>query len=249
MAVAIVSEKISALCRASLMDEGFSLLPLPASKGLSAPVSHHPDTVLARLGEVIFCPEDYYFENGDFFQRLTALCPTLRVHTLAHRHESQYPRECAYNMLTAADTAYFNDRALAPEIAEAAKEMGFRTVFTRQGYAACTVLMLGAGHAITADGGMARVLQKNGVRVLSIREGSILLPPYGYGFIGGASGVYGNSVYFFGEVERHPSYEAMRQFAADAGFTLKSLSNEPLCDLGGILFAEESTDQNADGRH
>lgn len=249
MAVAIVSEKISALCRASLIGEGFSLLTLPASKRLSAPVSHHPDTVLARLGRDIYCPEDYFFENGDFFQRLTALCKGLRVHPLSRRHEGRYPEECAYNMLTAAHTVYFNERALAPEIAAAAREMGYRTVFTRQGYAACTVLMLGPRRAITADAGMARVLKENGVRVLLIREGGILLPPYGYGFIGGASGVFGNTVYFFGEVRKHPSYEDMRQFAADAGFTLKSLSSEPLRDLGGILFAEDSADQNADGRH
>lgn len=238
MKCAIVSERISDSQRDRLMREGFRPLPCPASDLLPEPISHHPDSLLARVGDQIFCYEGYKKKNERFFCDLQALCPEISVEGLPDALGALYPEDCRYNLLVAEKNAFYHPRGLAPTLARKLCELGYRTLHTRQGYTACTTLMLDGRHAITADAGMADVLSDSGISVLRIESGGILLPPYDYGFIGGASGVYKDTVYFYGDVTAHPSYGEMKRFAEAAGFSLCSLSKEPLHDLGGILFLE-----------
>jgi hypothetical protein len=84
--------------------------------------------------------------------------------------------------------------------------------------------------------GIANKLRNLGVNVLLIEPGHISLPPYEYGFIGGASGVCGDKVYFLGNIKLHPDGERMEKFIRDAGLIPVNLSDEPLVDLGGLMF-------------
>ncbi len=243
MAIAIVSEKISRACRVALKKEGFSVFSCPPDPSLPAPISHHPDTLMAFLDGTLFCPESYFSQNADFFRALAYP----RVHLLTEGYGASYPLDCAYNLLTAGRRAFYNPAGLSRSLARIASDRGYEAVHTRQGYAACTVCTLDEGHAITADLGMAETLTAAGISVLKIESGSILLPPYAYGFIGGACGVYEKTVYFLGDITAHPSYAAIKAFASGIGFSLRSLSDEPLRDLGGILFLEQGADKNSDG--
>jgi hypothetical protein len=119
-------------------------------------------------------------------------------------------------------------------IPEFAKEHGYEIIHTNQGYPTCSVLTFGSS-AITADAGLADLLEKNGIRVTLIKSGGISLPPYEYGFIGGASGVVGNKVYFFGNLDLHPDAEIIRRAIEGEGYTAISLSDEELGDFGGII--------------
>lgn len=238
MPIAIVSEQTSIAQRRALESEGFAVLPCPPSRNLPAPIAHHPDMVMARLGDAIFCHEGYFSENGAFFSALSALCPHIRVVGLSDAPGAQYPLDCAYNLLKMSERVFFNPKGLSPALANIMADRGLKACHTRQGYTACAVRALGERHAITADRGMAAVLTREGISVLTIREGHIALVPYAHGFIGGASGCYKSTAYFFGRIEAHPDFDFMRRFAKEAGFSLKSLSSEPLCDLGGILFIE-----------
>ena len=83
---------------------------------------------------------------------------------------------------------------------------------------------------------MHDVLTKHGIRVTLIENGDVLLPPYEYGFIGGASGVFGDTVYFLGDVTKHRSYEKIRKACEGEGKDVVSLSDEGLIDLGRIIF-------------
>ena len=105
----------------------------------------------------------------------------------------------------------------------------------KQGYPACTTLAFG-NNAITADAGMADALSRKGVKVTLINNGDISLPPYEYGFIGGASAVYENKVYFLGDLSTHRDGVKIRSAIESAGYKVISLSDEPLSDLGGIIF-------------
>ncbi len=238
MAIAIVSEKASPACLRALKNRGYSLLPCPVGKTQPAPLAYHPDMHLARLGEHIFCAEDFFLENGDFFRSLQALGKAPRILTLPDRAGARYPEDCAYNLLTVGDAVFYNPKSIAPSLLSAAEALGYRLYPTKQGYAACTVFPLGAHRAITADEGMARVLADAGIEVLRISEGAIALPPYAYGFIGGCGGRDGDLAFFYGKIEGHPDYPAIKKFAEEAKISLVSLSDEPLCDLGGILFIE-----------
>ena len=71
---------------------------------------------------------------------------------------------------------------------------------------------------------------------IGISPGSVLLDGYDYGFIGGASGFDGRSLYFCGDVDLHPDGCAIRSFCDDHGIGCVSLSPLPLHDVGGIFF-------------
>ncbi len=238
MPTAIVSERTSIAHRRALEREGFAVLICPVSRWLPDPIAHHPDMVMALLGETFFCYEGYFAENGAFFSALSALCPHIRVVGLSDAPGARFPADCAYNLLKMGKSVFFNPKGLAPTLANVISHRGLKACHTRQGYAACTVRALGDRYAITSDAGMAAALADEGISVLSIREGNISLPPYAHGFIGGASGCFQNTAYFLGDLAAHPDYDAMRHFASEAGFSLRSLSSEPLCDLGGIHFIE-----------
>ena len=238
MALAIVSEKIREEDRASLEREGFSVLPCPRLPCLPAPIADQPDAILVILGESLYCYEGYKNANADFFSALTALRPNLKVITLPDAPAGAYPRDCAYNLLCLDRQVFYNPKGISPLLARTLEKKGFLAHPVHQGYAACTVRAIGRGHAITADAGMARALEAAGIHVLKIREGGIALPPYAHGFIGGASGCFGGRVYFYGDLRLHPDGEAMEDFIRAAGFSAKSLSKEPLIDLGGMLFIE-----------
>jgi hypothetical protein len=96
--------------------------------------------------------------------------------------------------------------------------------------------MLSDRVAVTADRGLADALRRSGVAVLDIRPGHIALPGYDYGFIGGAGGRLPDGTYvFFGDLTSHPDGEAIRRFAEEQKISAVSLSDEPICDRGGIL--------------
>jgi len=98
--------------------------------------------------------------------------------------------------------------------------------------------LFGDTAAITADEGMRRVLEKEGIRVYKIENGGISLPPYEYGFIGGCGGASSGKLFFFGDPSTHPSYGIISEAAKKEGLKIIPLSSGVLRDLGGILFID-----------
>ena len=72
--------------------------------------------------------------------------------------------------------------------------------------------------------------------VLKIQPGHVALSNNHYGFIGGASGrITDNTIYFSGNLEKHPDYGAIIEFLNKYG--LKTIFNKkrPLTDFGGLI--------------
>lgn len=231
----IVDERISEKCERSLLKEGYSLLKLPPDPNLDAAVSSHPDTVVFYSDGELITTADYCDAAPYFFSDLRDFCPEVRISFTADKRQAKYPGDCQMNALLIGKKLFCKRDSLSDGIISLAKKKGCEICPVNQGYPACTVLAFG-NRAITADRGMARALRENGIDVTLIAEGHILLPPYEYGFIGGACGVCEKKVYFFGDLMSHPDGERIREAILSEGFTPISLSDEPLRDLGGIIF-------------
>ena len=119
---------------------------------------------------------------------------------------------------------------------EIGKKSGLTLLNVNQSYPNCSILKIDEQSAVTSDRGLYKALCENGIDTLLIEEGHISLPPYEYGFIGGASGVYGDKVMFFGNIDLHPDGEKIRKFIQEKGKRCISLSDAPLRDLGGMIF-------------
>ena len=234
MKALIVDERIDEKCERALMKEGFFLLKLPPDTRLGEAVRSHPDTVLFYSDGQIITTAEYAEDRLYFFTDIREYCPEVRLSFTDEGRGEDYPHDCIMNALVTGRRIFCKTDSVSEGIRRYAAEAGYQLIHTRQGYPACSVLAFGNA-AITADEGLALLLEKNGVRVTRICQGGISLPPHQYGFIGGASGVVDDKIYFFGNIETHPDGKRICEAIRREGFTPISLSDGKLVDLGGII--------------
>ena len=219
--------------RKRLSGEGFTVLPIYESKGLSAPVCAHTDLSVLKIGERLLVRRE-----------VTEWYPFLReAQGVVLSDEAvlpRYPEETKFCAKVVGRTIY-HGRAVATDVSELAREEGLTPCEVKQGYVACNLLVLDEGHAITSDRALARTLIAHGVDVLLICEGHITLAPYPYGFIGGTSGTFSGRVYFLGDVRMHPDGERMLCYIASLGLEAVCLGEGELFDGGGLVFWEDTT--------
>ncbi len=227
-----------------LMLDGFKVITLPPFSRLSPAVASHPDMLMVRLKDEYISFADYSEEASYIFSDISSvLLPCGARFSLTDDNISDsYPNDAKLNVLIMGDTVFANTKNISNSLKEKAEAYGYKIIHTNQGYPACTVLKLNDESAVTADAGMAKILEKHGIRVTLISQGGVSLPPYDYGFIGGSAEAYGGKLYTFGDICTHPDCEKIRSAALEAGLTVVPLSCGVLRDLGGILFAEYEID-------
>ena len=234
MKIILVDERISPLCERSLLKLGFQVIKMPPDRDLGMAVASHPDTLAFFCDGELITTADYCERAAYIFSDLRELCPSIKISFTADRRGDRYPEDCKMNALVIGNSIFCKSDSISDGIKDFAKRRGYGIVHTNQGYPACTVLAF-SNSAITADRGIAGVLERSGIKVTLIDAGHISLPPHEYGFIGGASFVFENSVYFFGDIMKHPDGEKIVRVINECGFTAISLSDEELTDLGGAI--------------
>lgn len=207
---------------------GFCPVGIPECASLSPPVCAHTDLQMVQLGQLLLI-------GKALAERLPALAQAKGV-IVDYPFEDENAHEARLCALVPGNKIFGNTKILSKRLLTLAREMGFSQVMTKQSYARCSTLFLDAHHAVTADEGMYRAMVSEGIEVLKISEGGVLLPPYPYGFIGGASGVFRDCVYFIGSLESHPDSKIIRRFIEECGMRACSLSDGALIDGGGIVF-------------
>ena len=232
---ALVDERISDKCFDGLKNYGFLPIKLPKIDTLPAPIASHTDIITFKLYDKLFLSKSYF---DAFFDILSPLCPEKIIAT-KELQGVNYPLDAIFNGLLMGDKLFCKMDTFSKEILLYAESLGIKAVNVKQGYPACTTLKISENAAITADRGMSRALRSQGISVLDIENGGVLLPPYEYGFIGGAGALYGDKVFFLGDIRNHPDSDKILSFIEENGRTAVSLSNEPLADLGGIAFIEK----------
>ena len=238
MRTVLVDERISAECYSSLQRCGFNVITLPKNPSLPEAIASHPDSLMFRYGDRLITTADYCDRAAYIFSDLREYYPALKICFTADTLGKRYPDDCRFNALTVGKNLVCRSESISEAILRMAEKNGLSVVNSRQGYPACTTLLIDEGNAVTSDEGMARLLTSLSVSVSLISAGGISLPPYEYGFIGGASFVCGDSVYFFGDPLLHPDGEKIAEAVLRAGKRIVALSSAPLADIGGALVFE-----------
>ncbi len=216
---------------------GFTAVPLPSEPRLNPIVASHADTL-------IFDGLSAPILNEAYAQKLPSAVREKCV-TVSASPMGAYPTDAVFNAALIGGCLYGRLASLSPVVREEALSMGLRLVDVRQGYARCSTLLLPSRQgAITADEGIASAMEANGVQILRISQGSIALDGCDYGFIGGASFVDDSlsccslhakpTVYFFGELNRHPDNARIRDFIEARGYDIVCLGGA-LTDFGGAV--------------
>jgi len=238
MKIAVVDKRIYAEEERLLTLHGFHTVTLPPSSKLSEPIASHTDMLVARLGDTIISTGEYLEEAETAFTELYDYAKHLKFSFSSDSMKAEYPYDAILNVLIMGRKMFAKADTASPFLLKKAAELGLEIIKVKQGYPACTTLKLSDTAAITADEGMRRVLEKEGIRVYKIENGGISLPPYEYGFIGGCGGASSGKLFFFGDPSTHPSYGIISEAAKKEGLKIIPLSSGVLRDLGGILFID-----------
>ena len=236
MAIAIVDERISDKCERALLLRGFTVVKTKACSSLSPAVCAHPDMLMFVHKNNIISSADYCDSAPYVFSDLREYGEDVSITFTDDKFESTYPRDAIFNALAIGERLFAKTDTVSKSVLELADKNHLKVIKVSQGYPACTVLPIGENAAITSDNGMAKAMQKEGISVTLIENGDIALPPHDYGFIGGACGVFKDTVYFIGNLELHKDKDKIKEAIAKAGKSIVSLSDEPLADLGRIIF-------------
>ena len=140
----------------------------------------------------------------------------------------KYPYDARLNAIIIGNKLFCHLQTVSTAIIEYAREKNLHLINTKQGYPACSTLKISENAVICADRGLTAVYRIHGISVYEINEGEITLPPYRYGFIGGASAKLGKEICFFGEISLHSSRKIIEE-------ALKEHSLIPLISCRGIL--------------
>lgn len=203
------------------------VIKLPPSRVVPAPTGTHPDTLIGKVGDALFVPE------GET-EMMKTLDESGIKYTVSAPLGSGYPAECAMNFFTVGGLFVAKADSVAPSARDLARRAGYELVDVRQGYAHCATTVAGSG-VVTADTGIYAALSRRGVPSLLIKAGSILLPPFEYGFIGGASGMIDEgTIMFFGSLDEHPSGVEIRAFLSSLGVKIVE-GDGKLVDAGGFI--------------
>ena len=236
---ALVDERISDKCEQALQRRGFCVIKLPPEKNLPSAVASHTDMLIFRHNDTVIISQSYAQKHSELIELIKNSIHGINIILCPENHGHVYPTDAILNCLKFGNKLFGRTDSLSKAVKEYAKNQDLELVHVKQGYPACTTLALPCAFAVTSDNGMARALRNEGAEVLIISESDkIDLPPYKFGFIGGASGIFGNTVYFLGNLLAHPDGEIIERELTKRGYACVSLDSgaDSLSDLGGIFF-------------
>ncbi|MBQ8392549.1 MAG: hypothetical protein IJX51_02145 [Clostridia bacterium] len=211
---------------------GIETLSLAPYEKIDSPVSSHADMLINIIEENIFCYSDYYEENKEIFS--LAEKKGYRIVKCSPPVSSRYPDDIGLNALVIGKRIFGKEESIAPELKREALKMGYAIINVNQGYTSCSTLVLNESNIITADISIKKAAEKYDINVTLIDEKSIRLDGYGYGFIGGATFVYENKIYFFGDASKLSSYSKIKQTADANNMEIISIMSGEVVDFGGI---------------
>lgn len=233
--ICIYDQRLPELIVEILSASGFFLIPSIRLDQIHGPLSTHPDVQVCKISDkiIVASPEvyDYYKNILEKYGIIVRKGGTALGHT--------YPSDSAYNLAANESLAIHNFKITDEKVKEEIKVQGLREISVNQGYSKCNILFSKTG-LITSDMGIYKKVQ--GVKKLLISPGNISLAGYNYGFIGGASGTFKDTVYFLGDPSLHPDFDAIKKFLAADDTDFKILSKDQLADYGSLIFLQGGND-------
>ena len=231
----ITDERINKNSLSELVDLGFQPVLLPKADYLSESVAGHTDMLIFIGFGRLFCHKKYYEKNSAIIDRVCALSG-IEPAVSNEPTGKKYPLDVLFNACIVGKRLICNEKTVSKLILDAARDFDYKIINVPQGYTKCSVCVVSDNAIITADKVISSACSAHGIDVLTVAEGYISLPPYDYGFIGGASGLCGDKVYFCGSLDTHPDAEIIKDFCKKHKKTAVSMSDGELQDVGSLFF-------------
>ena len=213
----------------------FEIIQLPPNPSLPEAVNGHSDLLIFKFDNKLVTRKSYYPTAK---KKIDLICQKSGCELILSDAEagSTYPNDCGLCAAVSGRNIICRKISADAEILRLASDLGYNILNVPQGYSKCSCAVLPDGAIVTSDRGIATVTVKNGIDTLLISEGNVDLPGYSYGFLGGASGLCGNILYFCGDLKSHLDHKAIEEFARKHNTECISLSDEKLYDVGSLIF-------------
>lgn len=226
----LIGERYRVLLEKALINHGFEPVWLPDNPLLDQRLSGHADLSVMMSGNKKLIVSEHISNNNEIVKKNTNR--GYEIIKCCNAQSSEYPKDvnlcaCAVGNCLICNSR-FTDKAILCENT-------LQIIDVNQGYANCMVLAVDGHRIITADNGIAARAREHGINVLKIRPGHIRLDGFSEGFIGGASFKSNDTIYFTGNVYRHPDGAAITEFINMAGCKLCCLTDAELFDIGSAV--------------
>ncbi len=198
-------------------------LPMELEEG----IRHHADLTICHLGEKRFVVSK---GTGEYYK---SKIPDADIKEGVTEVKSPYPYDAAYCAAVFGKFAVANEKITDHYLLSVLKEE-FTFINVSQGYAKCNICPIRENAVITEDIGIYKKLL-NFMDVLLIEKGDISLPPYGYGFFGGSTGMIGKDTLFInGSLKTHKDAEKIYAFLEK--YSVKTVEKEgKIFDMGSLI--------------
>jgi len=206
-----------------------TVILVPKDDRFDPRIGSHPDLVISILDNTLVIDEN---AHRNIFQQLDAL--GLPYVTGSGELAASYPQDIAYNAVITKDYFLHRTSHTNPLLLLHSQSAGKKIIPVKQGYSKCSTVVVNDNTLITSDQGIYHSA-KDFMNLLLVQPGHVLLEGFDSGFLGGASGVIGDTVIFHGDLSRHPDFLRIKAFLEAAQKKLLYFDGFPLTDIGSIL--------------
>ena len=212
-----------------LVSMGYDLLICPSSNLLYEAVCGHPDMLMSITDNSIIVHKNM---SNEFMQDLLSL--NYNVYKSSSVLQNKYPYNICLNSLSIGNLFVHLINFTDTKLLSLVKNK--KLVNVKQGYTKCSTCIVNNHAAITSDVSIAKALNIEGVDVLLLPPGDILLPGLNYGFIGGATGLLCDNVLaFYGHLDHYLYGKEVLKFLNKHKVEPVFLRNGKLIDRGSIF--------------
>ncbi len=222
-----------------LTDYGITVYRLGRSKNILSELAYHPDILVNNFRKGMWICES----GADY---LPAGLPDGMFRESENELSTFYPFDCPFNNYRLGRSLICG-KSVDYLIKAYATYEDLNIIYVPQNYAKCCSVIVNDYSVITCDYYIGRFLKEHGYNVLTVGgSADIRLNGYSSGMIGGcAAKLAPDLLVFTGDINKYEHGESVRDFCADVGVDVFSLSSRPLYDYGGILPITEIVPENS----
>jgi hypothetical protein len=199
------------------LKEFFNVQKLPLSKDVYDEISGHSDIFYCQLNNEVICAPNSNIKNQNFKKGYRKV-------------EKEYPNDVLYNACQIGKYiigSKYTDKSIPVDIQ------------VSQGYTKCSIVVTSEKSCITTDEWIAKKLILYGIDALYMSENNInLLDRYSNispikGFIGGATLVFDNKLFLFGDVDNLSNKQKFMKHINKYNLELVHFNGLDIFDYGG----------------
>jgi hypothetical protein len=232
----IIDERVSSVIEKYFVDLGYDIIKVEKHNDIYNEISSHTDIFCSKIDDTVICE----------FGSLSGSIDDKYISLYGDKVDNSYPDCAIYNVCTVDNYAIHNFEITDKTVLNILQSKGYNLINVKQGYTNCSILPLSNKCCITSDKGIYSVLISNNFDVLYIDQSELDIKLFSSnntysnmsGFIGGCSSVIGDTVIFFGDLNKFKCKEKLVNYIYSKGYKIKDFKDMDVIDYGSCIFID-----------